>query len=354
MALPWGLRRILMPVWAAIELAVLALLLPVAAAGLLSGLVDRRVRLLRVAVMGMAYIVLELSTLAVLLGVWAMRPVRGREWWDRANVSVVAWALGHVLGAARRTVGFRITLQEPPPGSASLELLGGSHPVLVLARHGGIGDSFSLAWLLAARYQRRPRIVVKNLLLWEPMIDVALTRMKACFLPPAARRGEALEGRVGALGASLVTGEALLLFPEGGNWTPRRRLRAIARLRASGKPAAVRAASLMSHVLPPRAGGVLACLDACPDLPVVVVAHTGLDRITTAGELWRALPFDTAMSVRWWLASPAPSGEEERLAWLTAEWAVVDEWIDGQREGGSAPVAETSATSGSRGRIPNM
>lgn len=348
MALPWALRRILMPVWVAIELAVLALLLPVAVVGLLSGLVDRRLRLLRLAAMGMAYILVELSTLAVLLGVWAMRPLRGRAWWDRTNVSVVAWALGHVLGAARRTVGFRISLQEPPPGSASLALLGGTDPVLVLARHGGIGDSFSLAWLLAARYHRRPRIVLKSLLLWEPMIDVALTRMKACFLPPAARRGEALEGRVGALGASLVPGEALLLFPEGGNWTPRRRLRAIARLWASGKPSAVRAASLMSHVLPPRAGGVLACLDSCPDLPVVVVAHTGLDRITSAGDLWRELPFDPAMSVRWWLASPAPSGEEERLAWLTAEWAVVDEWIDAQRQDGSAPVAETSTSSRKR------
>jgi hypothetical protein len=85
-----------------------------------------------------------------------------------------------------------------------------------------------------------------------------------------------------------------------------------------------------------------------------VVAHTGLDRITTAGALWRSLPFEPAMSVRWWLASPPPSGEEERLAWLTAEWAVVDQWIDAQREGGSAPVAESSATSGSGGQIPSM
>ena len=354
MSLPWGVRRSLMPVWVAIELVLLVVLLVTAVAGVLSGLFDHRLRLLRLAAMGISYILLELVTLALLLGVWVMRPIRGREWWDRANLGLVAWALGRVLGAARRTVGFRISLQEPPAGSGSLDLLAGREPVLVLARHGGIGDSFSLAWLLAARYHRRPRIVLKNILLWEPMIDVALTRMQACFLPSAARRGEALDRRVGALGAGLSPGEALLLFPEGGNWTPRRRLRAMARLWTSGKSSAVRAAALMQHVLPPRAGGVMACLDACPDLPVVVFAHTGLDRLTTAGDVWRAVPFSTPMSVRWWPASPPPAAEEERLAWLTAEWAVIDEWIDAQKEGESAPVADSSASSATGARIPNM
>lgn len=330
MTLPWGMRRLLMPVSIACELLVLAVLLPVVLVGLLWAVVDRRMRLLRLAAMGISYIAVELLTLVLLLAIWLLRPVRGAEWWDRANVGLVAWALGRILGAARRTVGFRISLQEPPPESASLALLAGAEPVIVLARHGGIGDSFSLAWLLAARYQRRPRIVLKSILLWEPLIDVALTRMKACFIPPAAHRGETLEARIGAVASDLRPGDALLLFPEGGNWTPRRRLRAMARLWASGKPAAVRAAALMPHVLPPRVGGVMASLDAQPDLPVAVVAHTGLDRITTAGSLWRAVPFSRPMSVRWWLASPPPGAEAERLAWLTAEWAVVDEWIDAQ------------------------
>lgn len=331
MALPWLARRVLMPVWVACELVLMALLVPVVVVGVLCGLVDRRFRLLRLAAMGISYIAIELFALALLLGVWLLRPVRGRRWWEETNVGLVAWGLGCILGAARRTVGFRISLQEPPPDSGAMALLAGPDPVLVLARHGGIGDSFSLVWLLAARYRRRPRIVVKDILLWEPLVDVALTRMKACFLPRSARRGEALEARVSALSAGLEPGEALLLFPEGANWTPRRRLRAMARLWSSGKPAAVKAAALMEHVLPPRAGGVMACLAARPDLPVVVVAHTGLDRITTAGALWRSVPFDPAMSVRWWLAPPPPAGQNGRLAWLTAEWAVVDEWIDGQR-----------------------
>jgi 1-acyl-sn-glycerol-3-phosphate acyltransferase len=203
-----------------------------------------------------------------------------------------------------------------------------TEPVLALARHGGIGDSFTLVWLLAGRYGRRPRIVLKDILLWEPLIDVALTRMGACFLPPAGRREQALETRVAAIAADLRPGDALLLFPEGGNWTPRRRHAAMARLWAARKPQAARQAALFEHVLPPRAGGVLACLDVIPDIPVVVMAHTGLDKVTTAGELWGALPFQAEMSIRWWPAAPAPATEDDRLAWLTREWAVVDQWID--------------------------
>ncbi len=327
MALPWVARRAILPLTVAFELVILALMLPLAVVGLFSAAVDRRLRLLRLAVMGGAYIVVELVALAMLLGVWLGRPFKGSQWSDRSNLRILAWALGHVLGAAARTVGYSISLHEPP----SLSPLDDDGPVLVLARHGGIGDSFSLVWLLADRYGRRPRIVLKQILLWEPMIDVALTRMDACFLPPASRRGEPLDARVAAIAASLLPGDALLLFPEGANWTPRRRIRAMGRLWAARKPAAVKAAALMQHVLPPRAGGVLASLDARPDLPVTVVAHTGLDHITSAGTLWRGLPFRSPLSVRWWPAAPVPSGEADRVDWLTAEWAVIDQWIDGRR-----------------------
>lgn len=318
-----------MPVVVALELALLPVMAVLMVVGAVFGLVDRRLRVLRLAAMAAAYISVEVLTLLLLLGVWVGRPLRGRDWWDRSNLRLVAWALGGVLGAAKRTVGFTVSMNEPPAGQDTpLDVPG---PVLVMARHGGIGDSFTLVWLLAARYGRRPRVVLKSLLLWEPMIDVALTRMRACFLPPAARRGEGLDRRVAAVASDLDERDALLLFPEGGNWTPRRRLRAIGRLWAARKPEAVKAAALMEHVLPPRTGGVLACLDARPELPVVVFAHTGLDKLTTAGEVWKALPFSDPMTVRWWPAPTAPTDEDGRVAWLTAEWAVIDEWIDATR-----------------------
>jgi 1-acyl-sn-glycerol-3-phosphate acyltransferase len=324
---PLVLRRLGLPLLIALELALLPLLLVAAVVGAVAVVVDRRARVLRLALMGSSYIVIELYLLARLFVVWLARPVKGRAWSDAANLALVASGLGHILGAARRTVGLRVVLHEHPAAAPPAP---GGDPVLVLARHGGIGDSFALMWLLAARLGRRPRVVLKSLLLWEPLLDVALTRLGACFLPARARRRGEATAMVAATASSLEPGDALLLFPEGGNWTPRRRLQAMARLWSAGKPQSLRAAALMEHVLPPRAGGVLACLDARPDLDVMVMAHAGLDRLVKPGEVWRALPFAADMEVRWWPVTPPPESAD-RAAWLTAEWAVVDQWIDGRR-----------------------
>jgi 1-acyl-sn-glycerol-3-phosphate acyltransferase len=142
--------------------------------------------------------------------------------------------------------------------------------------------------------------------------------------------------RLAAMARRLGPGQVLLLFPEGANWTPHRRQRAINRLRRDRKAAAARAATLMTNVLPPRPGGVLACLDSRPDVSVVVVAHAGLDRIVSARQVWDQLPITTPMMVRAWPTAEVPPGEEARLAWLTLEWAVVDEWVDAFHAGALA------------------
>ena len=84
----------------------------------------------------------------------------------------------------------------------------------------------------------------------------------------------------------------------------------------------------MTNVLPPRPDGVFTCLDANPTLGVVVVAHAGLDRMVRARQVWEQLPLDTPMTVRAWPTAAVPIETEDRLAWLTLEWAVVDEWVD--------------------------
>jgi 1-acyl-sn-glycerol-3-phosphate acyltransferase len=264
-----------------------------------------------------------LVALGLLFGTSLLRPLIGRERAEAADLSIVAWVLGRILAAARLTTGFRMELQEPPVPLPFDQ----AEPVLVLARHGGVGDSFALAHLLIDRYRRRPRVVLKDLLIWDPMLDVALSRMGAGWIGGSS----VLANRnvIEEVARSARPGDAVLLFPEGANWTPQRHQAAISRLRRAGRRQALKTTVLMDHVLPPKAGGVLTCLAARPELPVVIMAHTGLDRITSARALWQALPFKSAMRLRWWIAAPPPGGDKDRVAWLTAEWAVVDEWIDG-------------------------
>ena len=92
-------------------------------------------------------------------------------------------------------------------------------------------------------------------------------------------------------------------------------------------------AEQMIHVLAPRPGGFLAALDAAPEADVVLVAHTGLDHMVTVGEVWRELPMDKRIIMRWWQIPRAeiPAGREERIEWLFGWWERIDVWIDENR-----------------------
>jgi len=62
---------------------------------------------------------------------------------------------------------------------------------------------------------------------------------------------------------------------------------------------------------------------------VVLVAHTGMDHLLTVGDVWRELPLDKQIIMRWWHVSRAdiPAGREERIDWLFSWWEQIDEWV---------------------------
>ena len=92
-----------------------------------------------------------------------------------------------------------------------------------------------------------------------------------------------------------------MIFPEGGNFTPRRRIRAIESLRRRGHATMAERAEKLQHVLAPKPGGVLAALEAAPaEADILMVAHTGLDHLLTLADLWRALPMDKTITMQWW------------------------------------------------------
>ena len=89
----------------------------------------------------------------------------------------------------------------------------------------------------------------------------------------------------------------------------------------------------MTNVLAPRPGGLIAALDAAPEADVVMVAHTGLDHLASVGDLWRALPMDKQIIMRWWQVprDEIPAGRDERIEWLYAWWERVDGWVEEHR-----------------------
>jgi hypothetical protein len=85
----------------------------------------------------------------------------------------------------------------------------------------------------------------------------------------------------------------------------------------------------MANLLPPRAGGAFAAIDAAPGADVIFVAHTGLDDLITVRDVWRALPMEQVIKAKWWRvpASEVPRDRDEVVAWLFDQWERIDAWI---------------------------
>jgi 1-acyl-sn-glycerol-3-phosphate acyltransferase len=176
---------------------------------------------------------------------------------------------------------------------------------------------------------RQPRIVLKDVLQLDPLLDVYLNRLPNHFVRADPPAGDSSTEAIAELARGLGEEDALLIFPEGANFTPRRRFRAIQRLRDRGLASAVRRAEAMRHVLPPRPAGVTAALRAAPHADVVFVAHTGLEHLSTVRDLWRGLPMDKTLHLRWWFvpASDVPRDDAELTDWLYHWWETIDRWI---------------------------
>ena len=65
----------------------------------------------------------------------------------------------------------------------------------------------------------------------------------------------------------------------------------------------------------------------------MLVAHTGLDHVVTVADIWRELPMDKRIVMRWWRVSRAeiPLDKDARIDWLFDWWERIDVWIDANR-----------------------
>ena len=326
---PRLVRRLLVdPAFLLAAVVLGAVLLAVVGVAVLAAPLTPRRRVLRLARFALAYLRLDVWLVLAGFGLWLRHPVhRGaaaRRRWTEAHCRLLRRALLRLLAVAGTTVGFHLAVEpDQPPESAP------DRPLFLLARHAGPGDSFALVWLVLDRLGRTPRVVLKDVLLWDPGLDVVLTRLAGCFLSSRSGAGDDNTDRVAALAAELGPGDALLIFPEGGNWTPGRHRRAVRRLLRTGHRRAARRAAARPEVLPPRPAGTAAVLGARPDAEVVVVAHAGLDRLTSPGQVWRALPLDdTPMRVHWWRVprEEIPQDADDVSGWLDAQWDRVARW----------------------------
>ncbi|WP_338749569.1 1-acyl-sn-glycerol-3-phosphate acyltransferase [Janibacter alittae] len=285
---------------------------------------DRHLALLRCLFLAL-YIMWEDIGLVVECWYLRLRSPRGTSpTWDEDHLALIRQALNNVMFTAGKVVGFKIDVE----GMITVGRPG--HPLVVISRHAGPADSLAIAWLLASTAGRIPRIVLADVMLWDPGIAMVLQRLDSYFVPSRSGAGDDRSRGVADLASTLSSKDAMLIFPEGRNWAPDRHEDLVERLRARGEHARADRVASRPWVLEARSRGVAAIRDNAPDADVMVVAHTGLDMLTGPGPVIRAVPFRNRLLFRGitYRSEDVPTDPDEVATWLDAEWDEVNDWVD--------------------------
>lgn len=319
----------------------------------------RRSRLLRVAWLGLIWSAGETAALTVFLGLWIASGFGGRldtEPYQSRHYAVMRWFLDLIYRAARRACGLSVTVTGPAEAGRRQAGPASDRPLIVLSRHAGPGDSLLLIHYLLTVCERRPRVVMKATLQLDPSVDILANRLPNALLHRTAGAGTRIGPRqhteqIRRLAAGMRERGALVIFPEGGNWTPLRWHRAIDRLSRRGRQDLAERAAAMPSVLPPRAAGALTAIAACPRADVIFVAHTGLDRLVSVRDVWRGLRGDLEVRARWWrvpaASVPRSASRDTQVTWLYDWWQRIDTWITAENPEEQQATPSPAAPAGS-------
>jgi 1-acyl-sn-glycerol-3-phosphate acyltransferase len=347
---PRLIRRLVLAPLAIVIATAVALLFPLLA--LLSVIVELlarsrpgRMRSLRLLFFALVWLFADTAALFMCLGLWIASGFGGRlrtEPYQERHYAIMRWFLDSVQRGATRAFGLRIIVEEPELTEAE-RAARLARPVIVLSRHAGPGDSFLLVRQLISVYGRRPRVVMKATLQLDPGLDVVTNRLPNVFIQHSKTGSRTYVEQIERLASGLDQAGALVLFPEGGNWTPGRWERGIARLERLGRSDLADRAREMPNLLAPRSGGAFSAIEACPAADVIFVAHAGLDRLVSVRDIWRSLPMDQTIRAKWWRVPvddvPRALDHEAQLEWLYGWWERIDAWIAQNRPGSDEPIA---------------
>jgi 1-acyl-sn-glycerol-3-phosphate acyltransferase len=324
---PKVVRRLLIaPAVVAVE-AILVLLSPLVLlmAALVSPLVGGW-RPLRAAVIALAFAARHMAAIVACLALWLVSGLGGgtqTERMQRAHYRLMRW---FVAGLYETIVAVaRVEVRATESAVAGRVLSDKDRPVVLLGRHAGEGDTLLALYELLCPHGREARIVMHERLRLDPLIDVLGDRLPNRFVDP---RGGDTERDIAEMAQSLDAAGALVIFPEGRNFSAEHRQRAIERLERAGHAEQAEIARGLRHVSAPRPGGALAAIDAAPASDVIVMGHAGFP--TGLRDVWRHLPERQTIEIRLWHepAGAIPADRDARIDWLYAWWERIDAWVE--------------------------
>lgn len=330
---PRPIRRLLIAPALVVGVIAGAVTLPIIIIGaaFLSRYVPGKWRILRIVWFLFLYLLIEAVALTMMFAMWVLSGfglnIRKPAFID-AHYVLMAWMMRRIVASAKFT--FRLSIiRESSPASTQRASSPERRPIMVLSRHAGPGDSILLMDALANTFHRRPRIVMKEFLQWDPMIDVMINRLPSAFVKGGKDGRDELLETIEAMASTMGENDAFVIFPEGANYTEKRAKRSIEKLREIGRPDLAERAMELQNTLPPRSTGVKTALAVAPEgTDVFFVGHAGLETFVTPGDIWRGIPTNTKVVARvWYTPAEAIPPPEEQETWLFDTWAEIDDWI---------------------------
>lgn len=199
-------------------------------------------------------------------------------------------------------------------------------PTILLMRHASILDTLLPSVYLQGPTQWRVRYVLKQELLVDPCLDIVGHALPNYFVDRTGNRRRELDG-IRALTKGLG-GEGVLIYPEGTRFSQEKLARAQERVREQN-PELCASADALTHVLPPRPGGVLTLLDALPEVDCAVFAHRGLEGLAKVKDVFSGSVIGSHVRGKVWRVprSDIPTTEREQVRWLYDQWSLVDAFV---------------------------
>jgi 1-acyl-sn-glycerol-3-phosphate acyltransferase len=256
---------------------------------------------------------LEVAGVSVAFALWLVRRTDDRA----VHYRLQRWWAARLMDALRITTGVRIE-------AADAESLSPG-PAIMLCRHASLADSLVSAWVVTSGARMNPRYVLKRELLFDPCLDIVGNRLPNHFLDREATDSTVELDALRALSAGLQADQIAIIFPEGTRAAPKKRERAMQKIREKD-PARADRLSTLSHLLPPRPAGSAALLEGCPEADVVIAWHVGFDGLDTFGGILRHLahaPAPVQFQARRVPRAEVPSGDEF-TRWLDDQWVQAD------------------------------
>jgi 1-acyl-sn-glycerol-3-phosphate acyltransferase len=306
----------LAPLW-----AVLGLLMDV-----LAGDIARLPRVRALACVAF-YLACEMAGLAAAGAIW-LGTLGGRlitaAQYEEANAALQRWWTGTLLrgGAALFQMKLRIEGQECAQGA----------PFLLFVRHSSTADTLVAAVAVANPFKILLKYVLKRELLWDPCLDVVGRRLPNAFVDRSGERGKAEVDAVAALAEGLGERQAVLIYPEGTRFSPKKLEASLARLAQEGRTELTRIAQGYQYVLPPRLGGPLKLLERAPGMDVVFLEQTGFEGAVSLADFWRGAFIGRTIELRLRRVAAGDIPEGRRDIWLFEQWRETDCWIAGRIE----------------------